>query len=620
MGPPWPPFGHHKGISHVQNGEPNINYFQMEVAMQHAKFKVDPRLATLLGQDYSTTEKALKELIDNAWDADAEIVQVILPEPLTDAPIVIQDDGNGMARQELEHHYLNIASDRRVRAGGRTAKKRRVIKGKKGIGKFAGLMCASGMSVTTKARGEQISFSLSVEDLNTATGIEHLELPLNVAPCASDEHGTWVTLVHLRQGLRYPSAERLRQELIMEYGREQDFTIIINGKALDIDDLDGEFTEIPETLTHSGKVILRFTISTKKSGLRRPGISLMVDGKAVGKPGFFGLEQSDEVPPRLLKKLYGEIEADGIMEYVTAGWDSVIENSESYVEITTFVQRHLLDAFRATHGMEMRLAHARLKKAVDGRLQKLPEHKREFADRAIKKVLKKYYDEPAHKVQALAYVVLEAVERSEYRLIMEHLAEAKRGDVSNLAEALERFGLADMAVLVDQAKARLQYLDDLEQLIRDKSCLEVTVHRAIEVNLWILGAAFTVFSSNITLKRQVEQLLNKQYEGREPSTRPDLLLNESLTGDLLLIEFKRPSHGLTYEDYQQATRYRHHLGEYTAKSINVLVIGGKVNDFPTKEREPNVNHLLFTDIISTARRQIEWQLQRTPEFQRGLSL
>ncbi|WP_241151587.1 ATP-binding protein, partial [Pseudomonas viridiflava] len=80
-----------------------------------------------------------------------------------------------MARQELEFHYLKIASDRRVRAGGRTAKKRRVIKGKKGIGKFAGLMCASAMTVTTKARGEQISFSLSVEDLNTASGIEHLE-------------------------------------------------------------------------------------------------------------------------------------------------------------------------------------------------------------------------------------------------------------------------------------------------------------------------------------------------------------------------------------------------------------------------------------------------------------
>lgn len=580
--------------------------------MQQANFQVDPRLATLLGQDYSTTEKALKELIDNAWDADAEIVTIDLPAPLSDAPIVVQDDGNGMTRQELEFQYMKIASDRRVRAGGRTPKKRRMIKGKKGIGKFAGLMCASTMTVSTKARGVQIAFTLNVEDLNSASGIESLALPLDVRECSADDHGTSVTLTHLRQGLRYPNADRLRQELIMEYGQQKDFKIIINGKPLDIDDLDGDFQELSATLPDAGPVVLRFTISSKKSGLRRPGITLLVDGKAVGKPGYFGLENSDEVPTRLLKKLYGEIEANGIMEYVTAGWDSVIENSEAYVQVITYVRQCLLDALRATHGMEMRLAHARLKKAMDQRLQKLPQHKREYADRAIKKVLKKYYDEPAHKVQALAHVVLEAVERSEYRLIMEHLAEANRGDVSNLADALERFGLADMAILVDQAKARLQFLDELEQLIKDKSCLEITVHRAIEYNLWILGAAFTVFSSNTTLKRQVEDLLNQTYNGRDAATRPDLLLNESLTGEFLLIEFKRPAHPLTYDDYQQATRYRHHLKGYTAKPIRVVVIGGRVDDFPTDQVEPNVTHLLFTDVISTARRQIEWQLERTP--------
>lgn len=580
--------------------------------MQQANFQVDPRLATLLGQDYSTTEKALKELIDNAWDADAHQVTISLPAPLSDAPIVVQDDGNGMTRQELEFQYMKIASDRRVRAGGRTRKLRRQIKGKKGIGKFAGLMCASTMTVSTKARGVHIAFTLNVEDLNSASAIESLALPLDVRDCEADDHGTSVTLTHLRQGLRYPNADKLRQELIMEYGQQKDFKIIINGKPLDIDDLDGDFQELSATVPEAGDIVLRFTISSKKSGLRRPGITLLVDGKAVGKPWYFGLENSDEVPARLLKKLYGQVEADGIMKYVTAGWDSVIENSEGYVQVVAFVRESLLQALRATHGMEMRMAHARLKKAMDERLQKLPQHKREYADRAIKKVLKKYYDEPAHKVQALAHVVLEAVERSEYRLIMEHLAEASRGDISNLADALERFGLADMAILVDQAKARLQFLDELEQLIKDKSCLEITVHRAIEYNLWILGAAFTVFSSNITLKRQVEELLNQTYNGRDAATRPDLLLNESLTGEFLLIEFKRPAHPLTYDDYQQATRYRHHLKGYTAKPIRVVVIGGKVDDFPTGQVEPNVTHLLFTDVISTARRQIEWQLERTP--------
>lgn len=51
------------------------------------RFQVDSRLATLLSQEYASSEKALKELIDNAWDADAENVSVSLPQPMSDSPI-----------------------------------------------------------------------------------------------------------------------------------------------------------------------------------------------------------------------------------------------------------------------------------------------------------------------------------------------------------------------------------------------------------------------------------------------------------------------------------------------------------------------------------------------------
>jgi len=61
-----------------------------------AHFQVDPRLAVLLGETYRSTEQALKELVDNAWDADAENVWIELPEPVTDGLITIKDDGAGM--------------------------------------------------------------------------------------------------------------------------------------------------------------------------------------------------------------------------------------------------------------------------------------------------------------------------------------------------------------------------------------------------------------------------------------------------------------------------------------------------------------------------------------------
>jgi hypothetical protein len=42
--------------------------------MQQASFQVDSRAGMLPSQNYSTAGEALKELVDNAWDADAEEV------------------------------------------------------------------------------------------------------------------------------------------------------------------------------------------------------------------------------------------------------------------------------------------------------------------------------------------------------------------------------------------------------------------------------------------------------------------------------------------------------------------------------------------------------------------
>jgi hypothetical protein len=41
-----------------------------------AHFRVDPKLAHVLGEHYTSSEKALKELVDNAWDVKVSKVQM----------------------------------------------------------------------------------------------------------------------------------------------------------------------------------------------------------------------------------------------------------------------------------------------------------------------------------------------------------------------------------------------------------------------------------------------------------------------------------------------------------------------------------------------------------------
>ena len=574
------------------------------------RFQVDSRLATLLSQEYPSSERALKELVDNAWDADAEHVSVTLPKPLSGGSIVIEDDGSGMTEEELRRHYLAIASDRRSRRGERTAGKSRPVKGRKGIGKFSGLMAAATMMLETRARGRLCRISLRLDDLARVEDIEQLDISLHSEPCAPELHGTTITLNDLHQGLAYPDANRLRQILLQDYGRQDDFAITVDDKRLDVDDVSGRYTEQEQALPNAGKVKLRFSISDGKSGLRQPGITLRVDGKAVGRPGFFGLDQRDDFPPKLLRKLYGEVEADGLRDHITAGWDAAVENSELLKEVEAYVQPILREAYEQQYRQEIQLAQARLQKAILTRLSALPEHKRVFADRAIKKILDKYYGEPESKVEPVVNVLLEAMERSDYRILLEHIAEATSSDVAGVAERLDEFGLAEMAFLVQQAAARQVFLDQLELLVRDATTTEAVLHKALERNLWVFGPEYSLFSSNSTLRRQVEDVLGKVYTGDKADKRPDLLLNENLSGKYLLIEFKRPSHALNHGDYVQAIGYRHELTKYVGSAVQVLLVGGgRSADFPTGNREPDVEERIFGQIISTARRQIEWLLR-----------
>lgn len=115
---------------------------------QTVSFAVDPRLATLLGDSYRSTEQAIKELVDNAWDADAEEVIILLPEEISNDPISVTDNRSGMTEEELRTEYLKVARDRRLLKGDRTMGKRRQVRGRRGIGKFAGLMIAEEMLVT----------------------------------------------------------------------------------------------------------------------------------------------------------------------------------------------------------------------------------------------------------------------------------------------------------------------------------------------------------------------------------------------------------------------------------------------------------------------------------------
>lgn len=423
-----------------------------------ANFHVDPRLTVLLGEGYRTTELALKELVDNAWDADADNVWITLPEPLTQDPIIIKDDGCGMTDKEVSSEYLFIANDRRLRKGELTSKNRRKVKGRKGIGKFSGLMSANIMSLITIARGLETHFVVSKEEIvNVKKDLEQIPITLSVKKTSNSASGTELVLSDLNQNLNYPDPDKLAQILLNDYGREGNFNLFINGKKIGIENLSGSNKAIDQEVSNVGRVRLNFTVSDAKKPLRSPGIVLRVDGKTIGKPSFFGLDQAADFPPKLLKKVYGEIEADGLSDDVTADWGAIIGNSKAFENLSEWVAPIIRNEVGNIYKKEINLAKARLQKKQNERLQQLPEYKREFAEQAIQKIITRFYDEPDSKILPIISVILDAVERDDYRKILEHISAAKHHDVAEFADALEAFGLFEAHSLANRRNKGLSF-------------------------------------------------------------------------------------------------------------------------------------------------------------------
>ncbi|WP_310571507.1 ATP-binding protein [Gemmatimonas sp.] len=597
-----------------------------------ARFRVDPRLAALLGEGYRSSEHALKELIDNAWDADAGAVRVTVPGPVSGDPVIIADDGTGMTEAEVRQDYLAIARSRESRKGKRTLERHRLVKGRKGIGKFAGLMVADVMTVETRCRGVCTRLVIRKEDLLGASGaslvgaplasssgptaptemadLEGIDLPIETSACSPNERGTTVTLTGLSQAFDPPSPDRFRPLLMLEYGRQSDFAITVNGESVGVEDIPGAPFKHEEELPGVGLVRLQFTVSEGRKPLRQSGIAVRAAGKTIGKPLTFGLDDDAEIPPKLLKKVYGELDADGLADSVTADWGDIVE-TRAYSLVRGWASDHLKNALLTVFANEMQLARGRLSQQIRRQLAALPEHAREFAERGLRKVLTTFWDENPERIDAIAGVALDAMLHGEYYAVVQAVDAARTADVATFAAALAEFGLADMAHMGEQARQRLAFLDGLDALIANPATREQEMHTALEHNLWVLGAQYAVLASNRTLRRVVEAISGRGYGGARGRERPDLLLLGSVSGSHVLIEFKRPSLDITRHHEAQATIYRDELIATLTGGIDILVIGRAWERGSDRTYvPPGLTVLSYAQVISRARAELDWLLRQ----------
>ncbi|MEM6767563.1 MAG: ATP-binding protein [Bacteroidota bacterium] len=574
-----------------------------------ANFKVDPRLASLLGENYRSTELAIKELVDNSFDADAEHVWVTLPKPLTNDPIVIKDDGVGMTERELRNEYLNIASSRVSRKGEYTPMRRRKVKGRKGIGKFAGLMVASLMEVKTQTRGKSTHLKIWRDELiKGKNDLEQINLPVDTDICPTEEVGTQIILSGINQNFTFPNPDRLKHLLALEYGRQKDFSIYVDGTQVDIEDIPGETFEHNFPLSTGENVNVRYTIADVRKSLRHSGMAIRVGGKIVGNPGYFGLDEHDDIPFKLLKRLFGEIATDALQDDVTADWGSIIINSKVLQEITEKIQPLLAESLLTTYEKELYVSKARLKKTLLNATEGMSPIRKKYVENTIDRILKKFYGESEARIANVLSVLLESLEKNDYWMVMQSMEDHQDDQVEEMVDAFSEFGLIDIAMIAQQSTHRLQILRNLESLIFNPETKVYQIRKALENNLWLLGNQFALITTNSELQESVNLYLDHKFTNGHAKDRPELLPIQEFNKNLLMLDLKAPESTLDMNDWRQAKQYIQDLSVYLpGRTIKVLSIGGAVEPNLVSQRvNSDIRFLSFKALLSEARVQLNW--------------
>jgi hypothetical protein len=206
------------------------------------KIRFAGRLIDLLGQQmYGGAVPSVAELVANAWDADADKVEITIPDDVTatNSEIIVRDFGQGMSFDELNKYYLHIGYERRAR-GERTSNGRLVM-GRKGIGKLAGFGIAEEIIVTSIKKGHLVELRLSYTELRNLETTTDYVLPTLRDEVTEEPDGVKVTFKELKLS-RNINPDSFRRSMARRFALgSEEMEIVVNGVSVSKEDITLEY-------------------------------------------------------------------------------------------------------------------------------------------------------------------------------------------------------------------------------------------------------------------------------------------------------------------------------------------------------------------------------------------
>jgi hypothetical protein len=317
---------------------------------------VDKSHILMIGERlYEQSIELIRELVNNAYDADATRVDVTV----SGKEIVVRDNGEGMDIKGLQQ-YFNVGSEEKL-MNPRSPRFGRNRIGQFGIGKFASLAAASRFEITTQ-RGD---FAARVV-FDKARWIEEgdsWEIPLTLLK--EDKRrgdGTSVRLVELKRSFKPEDVtQRIAEGVPI---RASDFSVFVNGYRVTPRILSGNRVPVMNGTKYGiihGEIVILPAYRASKDDM---GIEIKVKGVTVRRE-LFEIASWGKAATRIR----GEVHADFLP--LTSDRSGFIEDSAEYKTFLKAMKKTIEEVRFAYNQLASERENQRVGRAVKEAMQRI---------------------------------------------------------------------------------------------------------------------------------------------------------------------------------------------------------------------------------------------------------
>jgi Histidine kinase-, DNA gyrase B-, and HSP90-like ATPase len=616
---------------------------------------------------YSNVPAVLAETVANAWDADAQNVRVSIDE--SRGAISITDDGHGMDAEAINERFLTVGYRRREEdpsTGRITAKWKRPVMGRKGIGKLSLFSIAREVSVFSKKGNERVAFKMKLQDIQDriASGegtYDPPPIPLSKFP-TNLRKGTRIVLGDLKKGLNRTSSS-LRVRLARRFsvmGPKKHFRLFVDDIEVSVKDR-GYFGRL-QYLWHygtEGKRALALSRKLDNEEARPTQVSLKLPSGGDEKchiEGWLGtvhdsgdlkddeenlnkvvimvrgkLAQEDILEEfnegRLFTKyLIGEIHADFLdmddqEDSATSSRQKIIEDDPRYVALKGFVLAEVRNIanrwseFREEEGKNKALETPAIREWFGD----LSTGLKKRAKSLFGKINQMPFDKPGDRNRLFAYAVL-AFENLRYKENLEALEKMTPENIEALGEIFADLNDVEATLYHQILKGRIEAIDALEEKV-EEAAREKVLQKHLYENLWLLDPTWERATDTEYMEKRVATEFGKvaaRMTKEEKLGRYDIKYKKN-SGKHVIIELKKAERQMTHGQLaDQGQKYigalQKILDEHgrSAEPIEVIFILGCLpkgwSDARGREKgsralaEMNMRVVLYQELLDNAHR------------------